>query len=322
MKCIHPTLISEGKRSYYVPCGRCAWCRRRKQDDWFFRLSFEARLWPFISFVTLTYDDDHIPTMAVDKEGCIRYFRGYDFVRPDDVSISNVCVEQDPVRYFKRLTKRLYSLPVHHRFYQKPSGQLYLKPCKAMRRYLCVPELGSKGGRPHYHFLLFSTADIDCSLDWPFGDVVQAPAELGSFRYVTKYILKGGSVGFQRLMVSRGIGADYVNYRTEFVKFDQDEPVYLPRYLRDRWFKIIDDAFLSSDIEHGFVSADSKHCRIVMDYKSRLMDGLYDSNPHSEFESMYIDLYGSLDDGFDQWLSDVYLIDARKQYKINSHGKI
>lgn len=321
MKCIHPTLISRGKRSYYVPCGRCAWCRRRKQDEWFFRLSFESRLWPYVSFVTLTYDDVHIPTMAVDSDGAVRWFRGYDFVRPTDVEVKNVCVEQDPVRYFKRLTKRLSFLQNHQRFYQKPSGQFYLKPCKPMRRYVCVPELGSKSGRPHYHFLLFATADIDCSLDWPFGEVVQVPAALGSFRYVTKYLLKGGSEGFSRLMCSRGIGADYVNFQSEVEKFFQDDKVYLPRYLRDRWTKMLDDAFLDYDIEHGLVSADSSHCKAVQVFKDSLMDALFDSSPHSEFESQYLQTHSSLD-GFSNWLSDIYKIDARKQFQINSHGKV
>ena len=80
MKCIHPTLINDGKKSYYVPCGRCAWCRRRKQDDWFFRLSFEARKWPFVFFVTLTYEDSFVPTEAVGPDGECRYFRGFDFL--------------------------------------------------------------------------------------------------------------------------------------------------------------------------------------------------------------------------------------------------
>ena len=321
MRCVHPTLISNGKRSYYVPCGRCAWCRRRKQDDWFFRLSFEARLWPFVSFVTLTYDDDHIPTMAVDQDGEIRYFRGFDFVRFSDQLVQNVCIEQDPVRYFKRLTKRLNILPKHFRFYQKPSGQFYLKPCAPCRKYICVPEYGSKSGRPHYHFILFSSSDIDCSLDWPFGDVVQVPAALGSFRYVTKYLLKGGSEGFSRLMASRGIGSDYINFTSEFDKFDNDDPVYLPRYLRDKWTKMVDEAFLQSDIEKGFVPADAKHCAVVQAFKDHLMDGLFDSDPHSEFQSEYLKNNGSLD-GFETWLSDIYNVDARKQYNINSHGKV
>ena len=321
MKCIHPTLISKGKRSYYVPCGRCAWCRRRKQDDWFFRLAYEARLWPFVSFVTLTYDDDHIPTMAVDQDGACRWFRGFDFVRNTDLSVQNVCIEQDPVRYFKRLTKRLGFLPVHNRFYQKPSGQFYLKPCAPSRRYICVPEYGSKSGRPHYHFILFSSADIDCSLDWPFGDVVQVPAELGSLRYVTKYLLKGGSEGFSRLMCSRGLAAEYINFSTEFSKFDKDEKVYLPRYLRDRWTKILDDRFMDEEKSLGVIPTDAEHCISVQAFKDALMDGLYDSLPHAEFEKKYLDLYGSLD-GFDKWMSDIYLMDSRKQYQINSHGKV
>lgn len=322
MKCIHPTLISDGKRSYYVPCGRCAWCRRRKQDDWFFRLSFEALKWPFVFFVTLTYDDVFVPTEAVDSDGQCRYFRGFDFVVPGDVSVTNVVYLPDVQRYFKRLTKRIGLLSGHQKFYQKLSGQFYLKPSFPDRKYICVPELGTLRSRPHYHFILFSTCDVDCSLDWSFGQVVQVPAELGSFRYVTKYILKGSQNDVRRILCSKGIGSDYINYDSEFAKLNNGDKVYLPRYLRDRWFALIDSQFLEHDISSGLVMPDAKHCKIVQEFKDGIMDELYFSDPRDEFRKSYVDLYGTLDDGFDRWLSELYLIDFRKQLKINSHGKI
>lgn len=321
MKCIHPTLISEGKRSIYVPCGQCAWCRRRKQDDWFFRLSFEARLWPYVFFVTLTYDEEHVPVQAADQDGVLRWFRGYDFVRPTDLSVEMIAVKQDPVRYFKRLTKRLSFLKGHMKFYQKPSGQCYLKPSPPGRKYICVSERGTKNGRPHYHFILFTTCDIDCSVDWSFGEVVQVPAELGSFRYVTKYLLKGGSSDFDRILCSKGIGRDYVNYNSEVDKFYRDAKVYLPRYLRDYFTKLLDSELIDYEIDQGLIPPDSKHCKSVQAFKDSLKDQLYFSDPRSEFESFYLNQYGSLD-GFDDWLSDQYMKDLRKQYKINSHGRV
>lgn len=320
MKCIHPTLISNGKSSYYVPCGRCAWCRRRKQDDWFFRMAFEARLWPFVSFVTLTYDDDNVPVQMVDSDGVCRYSRGFDFVSLSDSEVSTFAHDVDVTRYFKRLTKRLNLLKVHQRFYQKPSGQFYLKPSPPSRKYVCVSEFGSKSSRPHFHFILFSSADIDCSLDWPFGQVVQGPADLGSFRYVTKYLLKGSKSDCKRLMASKGIGADYINFDSQFIKFDQDSKVYLPRYLRDRWTTLIDSQFLEHEKSLGLIDSDAKHCRAVQSFKDSMMDNLLFNDPHSEFQKMYRDLYGSLD-GFDGWLHDVYLQDYEKQVKINNHGK-
>lgn len=87
-----------------VPCNRCPACRRRKQNEWAFRIMEEAKVSRSTFFVTLTYDDDNlvysdtnIPTL--DKErvhkltkdlryriGSYRYFLcgeyGDDFDRP------------------------------------------------------------------------------------------------------------------------------------------------------------------------------------------------------------------------------------------------
>lgn len=321
MKCVHPTLISDGIKSYYVPCGRCAWCRRRRQDDWFFRLSSESRLWPFVSFVTLTYDEDNIPVFAADPDGVLRYFRGYDFVRPSDLFVKTFCYLPDVQRYFKRLTKRLNLLPVHQQFHQKPSGQYYLKPSIPGRKYICVPEHGAQSGRPHYHFIFFSSADVDCTLDWPFGQVVQGPADLGSFRYVTKYLLKGSNFEYDRILCSKGIGSCYLDLDQVKDNCDTDRKFYLPRYLREKWYSMVDSAFLENEIKLGISTSDQKHCLAVRYYKDSLLDDLYNIGPHAELESLYLETHENLD-GFSQWLSDIYLMDLRKQYRINKHGKV
>lgn len=48
-----------------VPCGRCPACRRRKQNEWAFRMLEEAKYTRHTAFVTLTYDDDHLPYSAL-----------------------------------------------------------------------------------------------------------------------------------------------------------------------------------------------------------------------------------------------------------------
>lgn len=44
-----------------LPCGNCIGCRVRKARDWALRCCLEASLHEDTAFVTLTYDDDHIP---------------------------------------------------------------------------------------------------------------------------------------------------------------------------------------------------------------------------------------------------------------------
>lgn len=48
-----------------VPCGRCPACRRRKQNEWAYRILEEAKYCRCTAFVTLTYDDDHLPISSL-----------------------------------------------------------------------------------------------------------------------------------------------------------------------------------------------------------------------------------------------------------------
>lgn len=44
-----------------VPCGRCIGCRLERSRQWATRISQEASLYDDNCFITLTYDDDHLP---------------------------------------------------------------------------------------------------------------------------------------------------------------------------------------------------------------------------------------------------------------------
>ena len=58
--------LSEGYREPHaaVPCGQCLGCRLDWAADWALRCEKEAKLWPYNSFVTLTYNDDELPIGA------------------------------------------------------------------------------------------------------------------------------------------------------------------------------------------------------------------------------------------------------------------
>ena len=67
MPCFHP--ISVNKRGFSdlhitVACGRCIGCRIDKARDWATRCIHEAQLHDESWFVTLTYDDTHLPPGA------------------------------------------------------------------------------------------------------------------------------------------------------------------------------------------------------------------------------------------------------------------
>lgn len=56
-----------------VPCGRCPPCKKRRVDEWGFRLLQEYKRHDHAHFITLTYDTDHVPIspngfMTLDKK--------------------------------------------------------------------------------------------------------------------------------------------------------------------------------------------------------------------------------------------------------------
>lgn len=44
-----------------VPCGKCYYCLQKKRGYWLSRMEYEARKSVSAHFVTLTYDDEHLP---------------------------------------------------------------------------------------------------------------------------------------------------------------------------------------------------------------------------------------------------------------------
>ena len=57
-----------------IPCGQCIGCRIRQREDWTTRIELEARDYPReqVWFITLTYDDNHVPGMIVNTGEIIR----------------------------------------------------------------------------------------------------------------------------------------------------------------------------------------------------------------------------------------------------------
>lgn len=50
-----------------VPCGKCEACLSRKRQDWYFRLKQELKQHVSSHFITLTYDEEHLP-----PDGCVK----------------------------------------------------------------------------------------------------------------------------------------------------------------------------------------------------------------------------------------------------------
>lgn len=112
-------------RTYKLPCGQCTGCRLERSRQWALRCIHEAQMHTYNSFITLTYDDEHLP-----ENGTLRH--------------------RDFQLFMKRLRKTL--LPGRKAALQSPSGTLL---SNGEIRFYMAGEYGDKLGRPHYHAAIF-----------------------------------------------------------------------------------------------------------------------------------------------------------------------
>jgi hypothetical protein len=90
-QCMYPYKVekqlyhNQKDRYVPVPCGKCPNCLKRRVASWSFRLEMESLLWNKQYFLTLTYDNEHVP---ITKNGFLT-------LEPTDLTL-----------FFKKLRKR------------------------------------------------------------------------------------------------------------------------------------------------------------------------------------------------------------------------
>lgn len=176
-----------GYSKYYVevPCCQCAECQQQKKNDWYIRNYFESQsLWKdsdgYIMLISLTYDDDHLPTVSKTLLGtdidhfsdwaseleCVVNFMDSNKIDMDIRKVLGIfrkcnfsCFDYHDVQNFLKLLRiRL------ERAGYKVEGNL---------RYFIAAEYGhdenyvdSRGrtrkgtNRPHYHLLPYVSGDL------------------------------------------------------------------------------------------------------------------------------------------------------------------
>lgn len=174
-------MIRQGRR-LMLPCRHCVGCRLAKSREWANRVVMEQLYHDDCWFLTLTYDDEHLPRAhGVDYYGEI-------------VSSHATLVKVDLQRFFKRL--------------RRYSGQSI--------RYFAAGEYGTQTYRPHYHILLFGLRLTDlCVLRqnfagdqyftsallekcWSVGYHILGRVTWQSAAYVARYTLKKATHGYDR----------------------------------------------------------------------------------------------------------------------------
>lgn len=206
-QCLTPIEIRNPKASkdarelqfLQVPCGKCPACIKRRVRGWMFRLRKEQEVSISSSFITLTYDDEHLPysdngLMTLDS--------------------------REHQLFMKKLRKHLNTYRLKYRL----NKDIVLK-------YYAVGEYGDNTYRPHFHYILFNLPDkliTDESIIesiWGKGRVQVAVCNDETIAYVTGYVNKKiyaeKKVGIdslddreqERSFMSKGLGKNFLTKR-------------------------------------------------------------------------------------------------------------
>ena len=158
-----------------LPCGRCIGCRLAKSKDWAIRCMHESQMHIENSYLTLTYDDNHIPP--------------------------NRSLLKSDFQKFIRALRQSTKLPL--RYYM--CGE-YGSKCEKHETKDC-PECGPLQ-RPHYHAILFGYGFPDKTLwqireknqrvyrsaelekHWHHGNSEIGAVNIRTAGYVARYIMK------------------------------------------------------------------------------------------------------------------------------------
>lgn len=232
--------VSERVRTYYyVRCGKCEACLSLRRSQWAFRLTKELENSESAYFLTLTYDDEHLP---YDKK----------VVNGEEVYVQTVC-KKDVQLFFKRLRKSIQPFKI---------------------RYFLVSEYGPKTFRPHYHLILFNFPNaLKRKLDdylqnaWNLGFITVAPVNSSRINYVCSYCLdysmlpKHLNKNFMLCSRRPGLGHAYlehnntVSYHRNNMDFNgyvisgtKPYKIPLPRYYRDKLFTDVERLKNSSEL--------------------------------------------------------------------------
>ena len=277
MRCLRPIYVKD--TAFYwtnsrmqVPCGKCYACRMNQRTEWTVRNLLELQTCAWALFVTLTYDDDHIP---VSDNGLF-------------------CVSKHDVQtWLKRFRKWLK---------KESYGNV---------RYFITSEYGEGLKRPHYHCLLyfdsFFSRDLklfdEIEFSWAKGQVKFGDVEPASVHYCMKYLMKfdeeidplpeGVDPPFRLMSRRPALGVPWLDdskldyYR---VKIQNDQTckvaiegreLNLPRFLQSKCAKLPWNVKRSVDFHYKTYLADE--AKDLQDY-SIYLNSVSEPLPYAEWE--------------------------------------
>ena len=214
MQCANPKVFrvkdDRLKRDYtlFIPCGKCYACQCASRAEWALRMKYEFRDKRNVSayFLTLDYDDDHLPTVGYQTDKVLYYMRhrpiserNY-FFSVLDKKHASLFIES-----LKFWFRKYFCTPVY--YVNKNGGEFSEIPKKgfspiydsdSIPRYYLTGEYGDITNRCHMHLIVFFPSDVHKSdLDkfskflWPFGTMkVESHISAAAQNYVAKHQVK------------------------------------------------------------------------------------------------------------------------------------
>lgn len=152
---VYHWLYKMGYYKYYeVPCGKCEICRVERSKEWATKAWCEGEMWNNSCFITLTYDNEHLPDDRKLRRSDIqkfwkdlRYHLYKNTKHKSDIDLT----------YEREQLKEQYTNP-EIQFNDEIKGK---KRNKYPIRYLNCGEYGPKTKRPHYHAQIWNFIPAD-----------------------------------------------------------------------------------------------------------------------------------------------------------------
>ncbi len=156
MLCGKPVTLPLPYKDRVVPCGQCLACRINRRRKWTARILLEASQCAGSSFLTLTYDEEHVPKVVCDG------------------LLQDVLVKKELQTYLQQLRDN---------------------PRLGRIRYFACGEYGDKFGRPHYHIVLFGKHSNEQNYEtfkalWGKGRITLSELNENRAAYVAAYTVK------------------------------------------------------------------------------------------------------------------------------------
>lgn len=184
-----------------VPCGQCIGCRLDRSRQWATRCALEMEGHEKNCFVTLTYDDEHLPLNPAVLGRKVDPVTGETWLEYSDDEYVNTLKLEDLQNFMKGLRREIN---------KKPDGGYYKKGDENFKtvRYFASGEYGDTTRRSHYHLLLFgycpsdlvgvSRSDLGYTYYtsetltnvWKKGFVIVTEASWDTAAYTARYIMK------------------------------------------------------------------------------------------------------------------------------------